>query len=499
MTAKSEWMELTQGSLVLSREAQIEPFCAWVEHFVQEEKGRTGAFDRWLELPVSTRGALLRRLIAGEIVCFGDGPQLEGLILASLFHVLTFGKCLIMNMMRVDAVLVRNISRSLEGILDEPLTHIGNFAGVNSPLKFNEIQKNKLAICDYYMFATALHAQPDLFAEGLPILFLEIDSILYSNRIIFYDRGVPQSAGMIYNTDEKLVPLWRGSRNLYDVSEGLRQRKIWIGGSCSNLNPQAAEQLVKQYPLLITKPVKPNFKLDYSAFAFKTGTSRISALLTDILKSPEDAIVFFSEEEVGAKLMEELRKSGQDYVQVRDTEEMVTALASGAGKHVVLESKMSSTLFTPPTEKRPATIYVADLFLSEISYVKMMAAVCRMAEVKHGMRLYFSLEDPLVKLYEEQGGFGRFFDLMDFTEKYDPWRQIRRVLAKVLLSRLASMRKRVLNDNMPLPVISLRDRQVADVAGRPARSISKVRKMVDGLCFCGSGKPFKECHGRPRS
>ncbi|MBQ9367450.1 MAG: SEC-C domain-containing protein, partial [Victivallales bacterium] len=75
----------------------------------------------------------------------------------------------------------------------------------------------------------------------------------------------------------------------------------------------------------------------------------------------------------------------------------------------------------------------------------------------------------------------------------------RRVLAKTILSRLRSMRKQVMNDNMPLPVVSLKERQTSDTANRPARSVSKVHKMVDGLCFCGSGKPFKECHGKPRS
>ncbi|MBR4674095.1 MAG: SEC-C domain-containing protein [Victivallales bacterium] len=499
MTAKSEWLELKQRSMVMSQEAQIEPFCAWTETFVLEEKGRTGAFDKWLEVPEGMRKKMLRQLIAGEIVCFGDGPQVEGVFLASLFHVLTFGRCLIMNMMRVDAALVRNIGRSIEGILDEPLTHVGSFCGVSSQLKFNDIGKCKLAICDYYMFATAMNSTPDLFEEGLPMLFLEIDSILYSNRLIFYDRGIPQSSGMIYNTNEKLIPLWRGNRSIYDVSEGLRQRKILIGGSSSYMNKQSAEQLNKQYPYLIAKPVVPNYRLKYSAFAFKTSDERIAALLSDIMKTPDDAIVFCNDDEICNKLMEELRKSGQDYVLVRDTEEMVTALASGSGKHVVLEIKMTSTMFSPPLEKHPATLFVADPFLSEISYTKMNAAVNRMAIMKHDMRIYFSLEDSLIKLYEEQGGFARFFSLMDFTEKYDPWRQIRRVLAKTLLNRLASMRKQVMNDNMPLPVVSLRDRQTSDTANRPARSAAKVHKMVDGLCFCGSGKPFKECHGKPRN
>ena len=499
MTAKSEWLELKQRALIMSQEAQIGPFCDWAEHFAIEEKGRTGAFDRWLELPETERRSILRRLIEGEVVCFGSGPQVEGVFLAALFHVLTFGQCYIMNMMRVDAVLVRNIGRSIEGILDEPLTHVGGFCGVNSQKKFNDITKCQLAICDYYMFATALNVSPNLFAEGLPVLFLEIDSILYSNRLIFYDRGIPQSSGMIFNTDEKLVPVWRGSRTVYDVSEGLRQQKMLVGGSSSFMNAQSAEQLVKQYPYIITKPVKPNFKLKYSAFAFKKSSERIAALLNDILKTPDDAIVFINDEEIGTKLMDELKKSGQDYVLVKDTEEMVTALASGSRKHVVLENKMTSTMFSAPPEKHPATLFVADPFLSEISYTKMYAAVTRMATLKHDMRLYFSLEDSLIKLYEEQGGFAKFFDLMDFTEKYDPWRQIRRVLAKTILSRLRSMRKQVMNDNMPLPVVSLRERQTSDTASRPARSVSKAHKMVDGLCFCGSGKPFKECHGKPRS
>lgn len=501
MSVKEEWSQLRQTAKIMACEAQIGPFCDWANAFAEseKEKGKSGAYNRWLEVPEQQRKADLRSLLEGKVVTFGTGPQLEAVMLASLFHIMTFGRCIVSTAMRVDAVLMRKITSSFDELDGIPIRHVGNMAGVHSSLTFNACvgENFPLIFGDYYMLVTAIHSKPEAFPQGLPILFLEIDYCLYANRLIFYDRGIPHSSGMIYRTNPKKIPQWLGNPNVYDAPDDLRNLRMEIGGSVGYLDSNSARELSRQLPYLFKEAAKPTPKVNYTAFAFRTNEERCATLAKDVLKCTGDAVIFFSDDAVGEKLLDELKKSGQDVVLAKDSEDMVTALATGQGKHVVVSRLLSSTLFPEPEVRRPGTLFLADLFMTDIVHTKIFEAGDRLIQ-QHQPKLYFSLDDKLIKIYEEKGGFEKFFAIMDFTEKYDPWRQIRRVLAKQLLKRLAKIRAEIMDDNLPIPTTSLQNRRQRPSVETAQRGVAKAVKLTEGLCFCGSGKPFKECHGKPR-
>lgn len=500
MNCKDEWRDLRQKSRILAREAQIEPFCEWADRFAEEEKERTGAFNDWIACDKAQRLEWLRQLVTGKTAIFRDGPQIEGVMLASLFSVLTFGRCIVTSCMRMNTVLIRKISVSFEELDNMPLRYVGNIAGFSSSLTFKDVTNFPIVVSDYFMMVTALHAMPACFPQGLPIFFLEIDSCLYGNRLIFYDHSSPKSSGMIYRTNTEKFPQWKTSENVCDVPDDLRKFRIEVGGSISLIDARTARELTRQMPFFFKEKVPSTGSRGYTAFCYRTTAERTQTLVRDILKCKGDAIVFYIEEELGRQIMEELRKSGQECLLVKDTEEAATALATHKEKHVLLHRQISSTLSSKPLERRPGALFIADLFLCDNSYSKVYASFDRLFIQSQHPRHYFSLEDTLIKIYEQQGGFEKLFTVMEFTEKYDPWRQIRRILAKSILHKLDKLRGQALDDNLPIPVTSLENKRAKyDNAHAVRKGVVKANKMIEGLCFCGSGKPFKECHGKPRT
>ena len=499
MSARTEWSELKQRSLVMSREAMIEPFCKWTEVFAAEEKERDGVFVQWLSWPEEKRQAALHGLIGGEVVKFGTGPQLEGVLLAALYHVLTFGRVIVSTTTIMDFALVRRVCRCIEELLEEPVRHVGSYTGVRSALTIQDVVDAKFVIADYHMLIESMFKAPPAFKVGMCIMFYEIDVSLYANRIMFMDRGVPTATGMIYRTSRNVEPRCLLNKNVYDIKAGLHELNIEVSGSVSYIDKMSAEQLNEQYNGILRKSVVPSPGIKRTAYAYRTAGDRLAALLGDILKCKNDVLVFFSEESIGAALQEELRKSGQSCVLVNDADETATALETGNGKHVILQNRIPTTLSAVPKELRPASLFVADLFINDLCYEKMLCVAQRLAKLEGNMRVYFSLDDMLMKIYEEQGGFEKFFSLMEFTEKYDSMRQIRRVMANMILRRLDKMRKTVLDDTLPLVTTSLKGRtKMRSYTLRTTHGSGKKSSIGEGLCFCGSGKPFKECHGKSK-
>ena len=111
------------------------------------------------------------------------------------------------------------------------------------------------------------------------------------------------------------------------------------------------------------------------------------------------------------------------------------------------------------------------------------------------VRVYFSLEDQMFEMYKEEAGFEKMFKLIDFTEKYDPWRQIRRVLAKTMEKRLHKQRLMSMDEDSPLITLLIQGTKSAALQGNERPHLTS---KLDAPCFCGSGKPFRECHGKKK-
>ena len=155
---------------------------------------------------------------------------------------------------------------------------------------------------------------------------------------------------------------------------------------------------------------------------------------------------------------------------------------------------MPSTLTLPDQPIADGALYLAEYFLCENMHEKVFAFAAGLFRQTSQPRVYFSLEDQMFAMYAEDAGFNRLFQLIDFTEKYDHWRQIRRVLAKSMAAKLHRLRTHSLDETAPIITMALNVSTPAMGAPKANRKTSASR--MDAPCFCGSGKPFRECHGK---
>ena len=137
-------------------------------------------------------------------------------------------------------------------------------------------------------------------------------------------------------------------------------------------------------------------------------------------------------------LQEEFRKSGQPASVTSRTADILTFFQMGAnaepGKRVLIIRGMPSTLIWSGEQICKGAIFVAEHFISPDMHGKIFTVGKQAFEETQPPRLYFALEDGLFEIYSEDVGFEKLFKVIDFIEKYDHWKQIRRVFAKSMVT-----------------------------------------------------------------
>lgn len=494
MTVQEEWRELRTAGPGMERKALAEAFCGWSERFTTADEGDGGGcFRHWRRLPAAVRQAKLRQAVTGGIPEMGSGPQIELALLTALFHVLRHGRCIISLAAVSDQVLIRAAVRRFQDLDSIVIKSVG-MLGDRSGLKFSDCAKAHVVIVDHYIMTTVLRSNPDLFSGGLPVFFVEIDSCLYCNRLVFYERSVPRASGLIYKSD-LAVPAWAGNPAIFDTVLEMKKLGLELCGCYSLIDGFTAGEMNKLLRDRVIGRIRGSRGIGFSAFTYRTSALRNAAVVRDVQKCPTNAIIVCLTETVVKEMQESLRKSGVEFstTVVADDVGTALALAKPGSRRVIIYAGMPTSQTAVPPERRPGELFLAECYLTDNYQAKMMAMARRLMDCRQSPRLYYSLEDRLLAIYAQQGGFGRLFDVIEFTERYDPWYQIRRVLAKAMLRKLNRLRAALLDDDAPVPSLPLTGRGPS-----PAESRSKASRgaQIEALCFCGSGKPFKECHGK---
>jgi hypothetical protein len=494
MTVQEEWRELRTAGPGMERQALAEAFCGWSERFTAEDEGESGGcFRHWRRLPSAVRQAKLRQAVRGGIPEMGAGPQLELALLVALFQVLRQGRCFISLAASSDPVLIRAAVRRFQDLDSLVIQSVG-MLGDRSGLKLSDCVKAQVVIIDHYILATVLRSNPELFSAGLPIFFVEIDSCLYCNRLVFYERSVPRASGLIYNS-EVSVPSWAGNPAIFDTVLEMKRLGLEICGSYSLVDRFTAGEMNKLLRDRVVGRIRGSRGIGFSAFTYRTSGLRNGAVVRDVQKCPTNAIIVCLTEGVVKDMQEALRKSGVEFTVTMMADDVATALALAkpGNRRVIIYAGMPTSQTAAPPERLPGALFLAECYLTDNYQAKMIAMSQRLMDCVQAPRLYYSLEDRLMAIYAQEGGFGRLFDVIEFTERYDPWYQIRRVLAKAMLRKLNRMRAALLDDEAPIPSLPLTGRASSAGGGRAKASRGA---QVEALCFCGSGKPFKECHGK---
>jgi len=501
MAILERWQELRDLAAKKPPASELfEAFISWTDAFTAASEDHEALFAAWRLLDGATQRRFLQQALADKIPAVGSGPQLELSVLVALYRFLEGRRCYIITPFYIASPVVRSMEKALSALPGVTVRSAGFMCG-SSQLKLSDCLQAAIVMVDYYVLAAAFRGKPELLAAPLALFFLELDMCLYHNRLLFYERGMPKAAGMIFNatTAEPFDQDGEKKKLAFDVLGNLVKHGVRCGGVLSRISPYVAGELDKWgRGALLPKAVTPAKAAPYAAFTYRSNKERVAALAQDIMKSPHNALVVGFAEVTIKALQEELRKSGQDCTSSNKTSDIPTFFAMAGGpKRVMLFRGMPSTLITRTADCPPGVLYIAEHFLCADHHLKILSACEKVLTLQQPMRLFCSLEDPLFDMYSQEAGFSRFFDIIDFTERYDPWRQIRRVLAKAMIRKVQRLRELSLHEDSPMITTTLLNPSSVIVPQNNKGTRHAAR--MDAPCFCGSGKPFKECHGRPKN
>jgi hypothetical protein len=206
--------------------------------------------------------------------------------------------------------------------------------------------------------------------------------------------------------------------------------------------------------------------------------------------------VFYVQEPLRQAMQEELRKRGQESLVIPNPRDLRTFTAMRSSKkRIGFYRGVPALLAVAPEAKAPIHVFLAEHYQLEHQHNKIRAFIDRELAPPQRPYLYFCLEDEMFNVYADEDSFSSAFDLIAFTERYDKRRRVRRVMARSILRRIYGLRRSGMTEEFP--VFTMINPQGGARAKPKRRSAKKaVGKRLEGLCFCGSGKPFRECHGK---
>ncbi len=500
MSIQEQWQQMRKATTA-SEQQLLEQFIPWTEEFTAAENDTNGAFAHWRTLEKDTRLGLLKNAIGGTIVSHPRCPQAELGFLYALYQVLCHRRTFICCPLAVDALTIRHLTERITAIEKLRIDLLGHSVG-NPQHHLSDCQNCDFAFADYFQFFSAIKRQPDIFKSQVQAIFiLEGDFSLYANRIMAFEHSIPKATGIVYKSTGKIPESWNNSEDIVDIMTYLKDAKITLAGSSCHIDPYIADEVNFVMGSAFRKPLKADKHLPYSAFTYRSADERASAVANDVAKAKGNAFIICYSDPILMKLQEEFRKSGLEYTFTTRSADITTFFEMKTGddkRRIMIFRGLPSPLTFHDQPLCEGALFVAEHFVSMAVHDKLFSFSRLIFKETQAPKIYFSLEDSLFAIYEEDAQFKKLFNIIDFTEKYDPWKQIRRVLAKAMLNKLHKVRMTCLNEEMVVFTTSLAKTadNYATGISQQQRKAAKTSVKMEALCFCGSGKPFKECHGK---
>lgn len=488
------WRAAGQGNSVSTAD-----YLRWVDEYTSENADPEGLFVGWRNTPDHSQR--LERALAGDIVSMGTGPQLVLGFFYALYQVLNGRKCFIASSMQPDLPQTRSLCKHISQLGKLNIRVMGPIL-MAEKVYLGDCREVDVAIVDYYQLMGASRRNHDLFAKTVQNLFiLEIDLALYCTRLIVFERGQERAAGLVYKSSSKLPENWQNNNDFMDVPSELRNFPDTVLGGCYSFTDKyAANEMKNLLKDKLTGALPIVSHRGHTEFTYRTSQERSSALVNDVVRLQTNTLIVCCTDQTRMELQEEFRKSGLETTLTTRSADVVTFFTKSASQEkqqkIMIMRGIPASLVAPPAPLCDGALFLAEHFLTDCMHEKVYALSEAVFHTVQPPRVYFSLEDQLFTMYAEEGGFNRLFDLIDFTEKYDPWRQIRRVLAKSMAKKLHKLRSQSLDEETPLITMALSG---SIAPAPPAGNQKKVLSRMDAPCFCGSGKPFRECHGKKKA
>ena len=451
--------------------------------------------------PVSTDGGyqqavlrVLRQVVRGDVVAVGPLSQVETVFLAVPFFVARGQRVILFCGMPPEPGLTNALCNLLAtGLGIEVRSVAGPFS--TGKRRSREALNADLILYDYGMFLGDFQADEELLNEKPTVgVFCELDMCMYDARLCFFEKGKMRGVAAVYQSTGKELP-FSGGDKILDFADAASAFDTVCGVS-SYIRPSVGTQLARVYRSAVGGKVRPRGARSFPSLVFKTQAEKYDRLCRAIVSTSDDALVFYLQEASRRAVTEGLRRQGQRAVALEGDPNLVSFLVgSGEGrKRVGLYCGLPSLLTAPLADKPTMRVFVADHYLLPHHHDKLRAYAERNLVLGAEPCLYFSVEDEVFSGYaHEHGDFARTFALLELAQPWDRSQLVRRTMAQLILRKIDALRRTYLTEECPV----LTGLEAGPPKERKTGALKKqIGQQLKGLCFCGSGKPFKQCHGR---
>ncbi len=457
----------------------------------------TGAADALLEAAgrpdenAAATADAARKLGAGAALEVGNLSQTPVLILAALPLLARGERVVMLDRDPWTGSAARGLAAALRKLgvrvktLDEP---------VPAPLKPEEYDAD-LVLADILRAGTDLHRKPDLFAERPTALFVaNLDLTLYDRRLLVFEKGAFRvAAAVVRSTDNP--PEWFEHENLFDWR---RQVHGFTGirGTGSDLCADVAGELQHSFGLRFRRTGAPMRLKRLPALLYGTFEEKTAALCEDVRKVDGDVLVFAPWSWTASLIRREIGRLGFETFPLSSEGEVAEFIAARAPrKRVGVFAGVPSPEWRVP--KRPENMGVGlfEPFLFQHHLRKIQLFCERSLTCGFAPCLYFAAEDADdIWTFARPERLERAFQLMTRLEKTVGARWVRAWFGARLLQKCYRTRRKFWHEESPaFTYIHAPNRRAQR---RPRRERQRATDRFASPCFCGSGKPFRECHGR---
>lgn len=433
--------------------------------------------------------SVLGQMIAGKYVEVGPAPQRMLALLVALYMLARDRKVFLFSGLSLGW---NNPGRSPIPAFRERLSFQPDVQWTAEPGKKG--YRGQLIFADYPHFIRYANRHENLLGgRDCAAVLCEADLCLYDRRLFLFDEDRFRGTGALYAGTEGDGE-WFERSDLCDAREVLSRFEV-VCPMTSYTSPRVRDEILETYGDVLAGKGDVRKDVSIPAAAYRDRREKLQALASDVETAGGRSLIFFLEQRTGDLLRQILADAGRRPHLLSSMKETFDFIGEAEDGDVGLFPGLPALERDGSPEDRPTfNVFIAEHYPFEHHHQKIFAFCAKHLTRQYGPYFYLSLEDAVTAVFSsEREHFRKTFGVIETAEKWlSVGKSVRKWAAWLILRKLYALRRKRFGNRVPILTAAVpfpgRDEKVSPMK-------KKIRRQLDGSCFCGSGKPFAECHG----
>jgi hypothetical protein len=485
MDVVSQWEEIKKTAQVLRKDTFLK-FC---DNLCQAYSSGSSMFSSLNELEEAKKRLFIKEiqnLMGFNLVETGALPQMPAALLASLYFVARGEQVFILTWRPLE---ISSYQDTLK-IYNDALGIKTNTAQLGKQIVYD----GDIIIVDYIKFAKDFYNKKlSLGKKDTVAVICEADLCLWDRRLFFFEGEELRAAAAVFETTGG-KPVVEKQKRVLDFKE-VASSFSHLCGLSSGMLSDIREELKRIYNVNIVNVVKRKENAGFPALVFKNQKEKFEALCTRAVKTENNVLIFCYSDRAFSLLKKEFESKNCKVSLISNKEGLRNFFYQREGnKQIGIFHGLPDSDWAMPLNGRNAEVFLAEHFPLLHHHLKIKIFSKEILNTQSMPVLYFSLDDQVAMIYTTKGDFSRSFNLIEFTEKKYSKSWVRKFVAQRILRNVYRLRQLYWQGGSPILT------SVFFPSPHEFKKIKEVKKQISknlsGFCFCGSGKKFKDCHGK---